>query len=699
MKLNKLATMWLLALCLLLIVAFITSQVNQWFQARQLNLHNQSQQSHPQLNPLQHMQQSDDLLRYQQLNLVFESDPSLLDVLQLAQSQQSAETPPPPAPAPRQTLSEHIVTYHIDVTLDAEENKLFGTQVVTWQHPGQEPINELYMHLYPNAFASKQSTFMQESGGRLRNDTMSKDSYGQMTISTIRSNAGDDLSPYMSYVQPDDHNAPDRTLMQLALPTTLYPGEVLTLHLQYEVTLPRVFARMGYAEDGFVMAGQWFPKFAAYERKGTRERLTEGWNIHQYHGNSEFYANFGIYNIRIHVPRDYIVAATGLLTKQPELSKHTKTYHYYAEDVHDFAWAASPHFVYVEVPFSTPDIPGVRIKLYLDPAHAHLQERYLHAVRRSLAQFSAWYGEYPYATLSVVVPPAGAGGAGGMEYPTLITAWAADETDPGFELERVIVHEIGHQYFYGMVASNEFEEAWLDEAFTSYAEDKVMQAEYGITPALPIEASYVTSPAALQKVAWAYDDHAHYADNVYIRGKLVLWDIERQIGAQKMEQVLRNYVQRWKFKHPSTENFQTVLEEVSGRRWQAYFDDFVYGAHMVDYAVHNIQVTPQNDNKSFESKVLINNNGPAHHAVTILFHFADGTEVYKTWDGKQQAIQYELLHTAPVDWVMIDPDHALVLENKHMNNFLKTTVPRTTKVRWHLGMVKFIETLINWVTW
>ena len=411
-----------------------------------------------------------------------------------------------------------------------------------------------------------------------------------MVIREIRTASGEVLTSRMAFIQPDDGNEYDRTLMQLRLSEPLLPGEQITLHLQFEVELPFAFARMGYVGDDFVMAGQWFPKLAAYEREGSRDRNEEGWNLHQYHGNSEFYADFGIYNVRIQVPSDYIVAATGFPIKKAVVTDQTKTYHFYADDVHDFAWAASPHFVYFEEPFSTPDVPGVKIKLYLDPKHAHLKERYFYAAKRSLARFGEWYGSYPYSTLSIVVPPEGGSGAGGMEYPTLITAWAADEDDPSFELERVLVHEIGHQYFYGMVASNEFEEAWLDEGFTSYAEDKLMRLEYGLVTNLALEASYMTSPAALQLFSWHYDSHSHYADNVYIRGKLVLQDIERLISTKTMDRVMRAYFQRWKFKHPTTRDFQKVLEQQTGRSWETYFNDFVYGGLMADYAVDAIHV-------------------------------------------------------------------------------------------------------------
>ena len=123
----------------------------------------------------------------------------------------------------------------------------------------------------------------------------------------------------------------------------------------------------------------------------------------------------------------------------------------------------------------------------------------MYAAKKALSRYSQWYGTYPYSTLSIVVPPPGGNGAGGMEYPTLVTAWGASDKEPDLELERVVVHEIGHQFFYGLVASNEFEEAWLDEGFTSYAEDKVMEAEYGVSPNLPVESSYITSPNTLQQ--------------------------------------------------------------------------------------------------------------------------------------------------------------------------------------------------------
>jgi hypothetical protein len=602
-----------------------------------------------------------------------------------------------PKPAPKHPVySNRLVEYHIGVTLLPESRSLQAAQEVTWRNPGEQPVSDLYFHLYPNAFASTKTTFNRESGGKLRADEMTADSFGQMDIRSIKTTNGEDLSYRTLFVQPDDGNEHDKTLMKLSLPKPVMPGQSITLTMSFEVKLPRVFARMGYADD-FYMIGQWFPKLAVYEPTGTRGRELEGWNLHQYHGNSEFYADYGIYNVKINVPAAYTVAATGFPTTNAVTNAGTKTYHFYADDVHDFAWAASPHFQYTEEPFSTPNIPGVKIKLYLDPKHQQLKSRYLTAAKKSLARYAEWYGTYPYSTLSIVVPPGNANGAGGMEYPTLITAWGASDENPSIELERVVVHEIGHQFWYGMVGSNEFEEAWLDEGFTSYAEDKVMEREYGVTANLPFEASYVTSPAPLKWNSWMYRNHAEYGDNVYTRAKLVLIAMERKVGTATMNQILRTYFQKWKYKHPSTRDFQTVVEEVTQQKWDDFFNAFIYGKQMVDYAVDSIQVKAANNGHSFESLVRIRRLGAVQDAVPIRFHFADGHVKEELWDGREPEKVYSITHEAPVDWVQVDPRHTLVLENKHVNNFLKANVDARWSIRWSLGLVKVIEIVFGWV--
>jgi len=597
-------------------------------------------------------------------------------------------------------LSDRIVEYHISVKLDAETHTLHGSQSLTWRHPGNQPVQDLYFHLYPNAFRGKDSTFNRESGGKLRGDWMKEDSLGSMTITSIRRDDGEDLLYTMRFVQPDDGNSADQTLMKIRLPEPVAPGETVTLHMDFIVKLPYVYARMGYAGN-FVMAGQWFPKIAVYEPKGRRGNAKEGWNLHQYHGNSEFYSDFGIYNVQIDVPSPYIVAATGFPVKDWTDDGVRRRYHFYAEDVHDFAWAASPDFVYAETAYSTKHLPGVKIKLYLDPKHAHLEKRYFTAAMRALASYSEWYGEYPYSTLSIVVPPAGAGGAGGMEYPTLITAWDAHSEEPTAELERVIVHEIGHQFWYGIVASNEFEEAWLDEGFTTYVEDKVMENAYGLTRSLPILSSYITHPAPLKMNSWEYPSHRIYAENVYTRASLVLRDIEQTIGTKRMQQVLRTYFQRWKFRHPTTKDFQKVLQDVTHRNWDRYFQQFVYGDKMIDYAVSSVKTYPveQNGTMVYETKIVLQRLGGVHRPVDIAVKLADGGVMMETWDGVETRKELLLHTTQPVSWVLVDPEFRQVLENRHYNNFMHAEIASDREIRWSFGVSKLIELLLGLFAW
>jgi hypothetical protein len=594
-------------------------------------------------------------------------------------------------------LSRRVTEYHIRVRYDEKKRLLAGEQTVTWQHPGRKPVHDLYLHLYPNAFRSMETTFMKESGGRLRDDRIAPGGFGSMTVSSVKTLDGEDVTHRLSFVQPDDGNGEDRTLARLRLPRPVMPGESVTLQMRFEVRLPRVFARMGVAGD-FLMAGQWYPKLAAYETAGTRGRAEEGWNLHQYHGNSEFYGNFGTYNVTIDVPERHIVAATGFEARPAVRSGGRKTYHFYAEDVHDFAWAASPDFIVAEEPFADRHVPGVKIRLYLDPRHANLKDRYMRAAKLSLSRYGEWFGPYPYATLSIVVPPANARGAGGMEYPTLVTAWAAESDRPGYELEQVVAHEIAHQYWYGIVASNEAEEAWLDEAFATYAEYRLLQTEYGLSGNLGLEAISLKHPAPLKLDAWKFTDHDQYAANVYTRGKLVLLTIEREIGTSAMRKVLKTYYDRWKFRHPGTDDFRRVLEDVTGRSWQRFFDQFVYGKMMLDYEVKDIRSRDviKNGRRMREYTVTLASHGGWLKPVPVLFRFADGTVAEELWQDEGREKTFRVTTDSRLLWVAVDPDQHFLLENRVANNVLLAEIDPVWKTRWTVLAGKLVETLLGW---
>ena len=205
-------------------------------------------------------------------------------------------------PGARRPSPGPIVQYDIQARLVPESKTIQGRETLIWRNDSDGPVAELRFHLYMNAFKNNRSTFMNESGGSSRGFRADKENWGYIDVPEIGIKDGADLTPTMEYVQPDDGNADDQTVMRVTLPAPVKPGESITLIIAFTVKLPKVFARAGFAGD-FFMAGQWFPKIGV---------LWKGeWNCHQYHAQSEFFADFGTYKVEITVPEKYVVGATG----------------------------------------------------------------------------------------------------------------------------------------------------------------------------------------------------------------------------------------------------------------------------------------------------------------------------------------------------------------------------------------------------
>ena len=208
-------------------------------------------------------------------------------------------------------LSEHIVAYRIRAELDAARKTVTGHQTLTWRNNSPDTVRELRFHLYLNAFQNEKSSFMRESGGELRGDQASKDDWGYIEVQHMQIAGGADLTHSIRFIHPDDDNADDQTVAAVALPQPVDPGQSITLDIDFLSKLPKVFARTGYRND-FFMVGQWFPKIGVYEKAGDRYATSGAWNCHQFHADTEFYADYGVYDVTLTVPSNYIVGATGV---------------------------------------------------------------------------------------------------------------------------------------------------------------------------------------------------------------------------------------------------------------------------------------------------------------------------------------------------------------------------------------------------
>jgi len=286
-------------------------------------------------------------------------------------------------------LSNRIVEYNINAKLDPEKKIIKSKMTMKWLNTSTDTLSEMQFHTYMNAFKNTASTFMTESGGQLRGhflDAEDDNSWGWIDIESIKTKAGNELNGSYKFIQPDDNNKKDETVFSLRLPKAVAPGQKVELEFEFIVKLPKIFARSGFSNNYFFV-GQWFPKVGVYEKD---EKGKYAWNCHQYHANSEFYADFGVYNVFITVPNDYSVAATGGLQDVLENTDGTKTHQFRGEDIIDFAWSASPFFQVKEY-----DWKGVNVRIFLQPEHFKLADRHTFAINSALEYFEKTLGKYP----------------------------------------------------------------------------------------------------------------------------------------------------------------------------------------------------------------------------------------------------------------------------------------------------------------
>lgn len=518
------------------------------------------------------------------------------------------------------TLSDRVVDYSIDATLDPVKHTVTGKQTLRWRNRSAQPVCSIYLHMYLNGFEGPGSTFMTEqraSSSGFRSNVATKDGeYGFIRLDKVHQEGA---AAKWTFVQPDNGPKTDRSVVRIDLPQPVAPGATTALDIDFFDQLPRVVARTGYY-GSFHLVGQWFPKIAVLELPGERGATAPRWNAHEFHLHSEFYADYGNYDVRLTVPKGYTVGSTGELTGTPVETDGKVTSRYVQGDVHDFAWTADKRYAKpMTKTWAGPNGP-VLVSVLYTPEYESNAEPVLQATIDSLKYFSESLGGYPYRTATAVVPPYGAGEAGGMEYPTFFTADNTEQVEPGtagrYLLDFVTVHEFGHGYFYGILGSNEFEEPMLDEGMNEYWDQRMMLArKEGINPTpswvkrLGINLSLdnvfdmerlganLTDPAdPLGDNSWSRLSSSSYG-TVYSRTATVMRQIESMVGTPAMEKAMKLYYERWKFRHPSLADLREALAEGTGRRdiVEANFNRFIYGTGIFDdrlYSIKSEEVLP-----------------------------------------------------------------------------------------------------------
>ena len=715
-----------------------------------------------------------------------------------------------PAGAQQVELPDPVYQVSLSASYEPEGQAIRGVKKIRWRNTSTVPIEDLQFHLYLNAFANNRSTFMSESGGQLRGVDIPEDGWGWIEVDAMRLAYGSDLvaggliseeegtDPFQrpftptvpgepeamqldnrpdlkeveEFIRPDDGNTEDRTVARYPLPRPLGPGEWVELEIEFGAQLPQIFARTGAHRD-FVLGGQWFPKIGVFEDAGDRGRAQPGWNVHQFHADSEFFADFGDWDVELQLPASYAgrIGATGRLLDET-VEDDTVTAHFAEAGVHDFAWTASENFIVVEDRFDPDtDVPReqleriaatlglspqelrlqpVDIKLMLQPAHRSQAGRYIEAVKAAIRGYGLRLGAYPWATMTMVDPPRGGLGAGGMEYPTFITLGTHPLMQvPGFTRVRapegVTIHELGHNFFQGMIASNEFEESWLDEGINSYYDSVVMEEDYGTMVELfglraepfalnraQLGAGRYTDP--IVRPAWAFLSNDSYRINSYTRPSVTLRHMKNILGVETFNRAMRRFFQTWRFRHPSTADFEQIFLEDVGPDFNWFLEQAFHTDRTLDYRIRTAKSRQTKDPRGwfwqddgertrigpadfhrgdrgrdaaeeveeveeeegmYRTEVVVERRGEFIHPVTVELVFADGERLRHEWDGVSKWIRYVETRASKLVSAEVDPDHLMDLDIDPLNNSFRLESARAPASKMVAHLVFWLQNLFE----
>lgn len=662
------------------------------------------------------------------------------------------------------TLSDRVVGYRIDAELDAAKHAVSGREQMTWRNRSDRSVRSVYLHLYLNAFKNEGSTFFTErrvltAHGHSRGAaTLKKGQWGWIDLRRVQQG---EAALKWNFVQPDGGPATDETVVKVDLAQPVGAGETLTLDIDFLSQLPRVVERTGWWGD-FNLVAQWFPKIAVLELPGERGAKETRWNAHEFHFNSEFYADFGSYDVRLTVPSDYTVGAVGELQGEPVQAGGKTTYRYVQGDVHDFAWVAAKGYQALDGSYTGPGVPKVAVRVLYPPEYQASAAPVLKATTDSLDYFSRTLGPYPYRTVTAVVPPYNAAEAGGMEYPTFFTAEGYSKIDPRtsdqWEIDFVTIHEFGHGYFYGLLASNEFEEPMLDEGLNEYWDQRMLRernqrilvpsswaARLGIRPSMDVFAmermgAGLKSPYdPLAQNAWIRFSSSSYG-TVYSRTATAMHDLEERLGKPVLEKAFREYYRRWHFRHPSVADLRATLIDVSGdaKNVNEIFDQYVYGTAFIDdriATIDNEEAVPQagvfdKDGKRNEVEAealdkqldrqredwrkahpgakgdggpfpwrgtvtVVRDGAPVPQLLRVTF--ADGSHEDVRWNDERRWARFTFEKPSKIVSAELDPDRTILLDANKLNDSRTDQYNGAASRRWTADAAALLQAFYSFL--
>lgn len=599
------------------------------------------------------------------------------------------------------------VDYKMDVKMDVKKFQYTGKQEIVYTNNSNDTLHKVYYHLYNNAFqpGSEMDARLQAISDpdkrMVRTFKKEGKDVKESKISTLKPNEIGYLN--IANFKQDGVTATTKvvgTILEVTLAKAILPKQKSTLTLDFEGQVPLQIRRSGrISEEGVALSmTQWYPKLCEYD--------FEGWHANPYIGR-EFHGVWGNFDVKITIDKNYTIGGTGYLQNKNEIGHgyqdagvnvvHPKktnnlTWHFYAPNVHDFAWGADNEFIHdmilgpnnVELHFLYKNKKdNLENWKKLQPKTAEL-----------LAFFNENVGQYPYKQYSVIQ-----GGDGGMEYGmcTLITGNRAFGSLVG-----VTAHEMAHSWFQFVLATNETKHEWMDEGFTTYISNLAMQKVLPPkTPENPFEDSYNNyiylaksgKEQPLSTHADRYDLNMAYGISAYSKGEVFLAQLGYLIGQENLNKTIKRYYNEYKFTHPTPNDIKRVAEKVSGANLDWYLLDWTLTTNTIDYAIKNVESATDGVQRT---GVSLERKGRMPMPLDILVEYTDGTKeffyipntlmrwekpnpyngikatVLKGWDWAYPTYFFEIPKAkSDIKSITIDPEKLMADINKEDNIFQK----------------------------
>jgi hypothetical protein len=576
-----------------------------------------------------------------------------------------------------QSYFQQRVDYRIAVELDDINHRLIASMEMDYQNNSPNDLDTIYIHLWPNAYSARNT----DLGEKLRKS-------GDFNLEFSKASERGYISDIEFTVDGEavqHHEFDGQTdIAYLVLKNPLPSGQKITLKTPFEVKIPvGKFSRLGHIGQSYQIT-QWYPKPAVYDM--------EGWHPLTYLSQGEFYSEYGSFDVSITVPTNYVVAATGELQSEEELEflRHIahetssraiqrgrsnefppsdtqkKTIVFTQDKVHDFAWFADKRFNILHEEFEL-EGSGKKVEgwVYFTNNHHEAWAKSMEYVIDGTKHYSRLVGDYPYDHVSVVDGTLSAGG--GMEYPMITVV---NGTSNNRSLERVIVHEIGHNWFYGILGSNERAYAWMDEGINSYYEYRYFKEKYP-----PSEAgkgrliNYLDgSGYNLEELAYRYSACRHqdqalsttssgfsplnYGTMVYAKGAKIMDQLSSVLGQEEYDRIMHQYFEDWKFRHPGPSDMKESLEKASGQQLDWFFEDLARDNVKVNHRICCL-------NKEKASVTVISKT--SYQGPLAVGFMKDG-KVVDTVIGSGK--KFEVKTSQDFDAVLIDPEQKSLQINR-----------------------------------